>query len=358
MRKLALAVVAYVAWIGRGRHVQIPTEALKGALLVERQNFLKSRERARTKGTFASTEALRAFRLALDAAAAFNPSTLGQTGPSSRPGSEVLRWWRDHRGARAPILTMRKDGDKQLASGRRQGSRRKKDEPLTETTGRLPDWLHGFIDSKSSWMGATVLAILLAVRLFVAQPFYIPSNSMYPTLIASDQVAVETFSKNFADPRRGDIVVFTPPGKFYEVVEGMDKTKRPVELIKRVVAVEGDTVEVRKGLLLVNDKKIYEPYVSETIRYTLQKMTVPAGCVFVLGDNRNLSDDSHKWGALPLSRINGKAFYILWPIDRQGFIDTVMQDLEITGDPGPFFDIAREATVDFGVRALPERLFQ
>mmetsp|Transcript_65941 Transcript_65941/g.125682 ORF Transcript_65941/g.125682 Transcript_65941/m.125682 type:complete len:361 (-) Transcript_65941:103-1185(-) len=360
MHNLVLALLAHVACMGRGRRVQIPRESQRSDPLAERQNFLKSKGRAFSKGRLNPSKALRGLLLSTDAAAAFNPSTLGRM-PSSRPGLEVLRWWRGQRQARACMLSMREGSDKQLESDGRQGSRRTKDKPPNATKGGLPDWLpgwlHEFIDSNLGWMAIPAIVILLSVRLFVCEPFYIPSNSMYPTLIVNDQVAVETFSKNFANPRRGDIVVFTPPGKFYELEEGADKAKNP-QLIKRVVAVQGDTVEVRNGALLVNGKKMYEPYVSETMRYTLQKMTVPAGCVFVLGDNRNLSDDSHKWGALPSSNVNGKAFYILWPIPRQGFIDAVMQDLEITGDPGPFLDIARKATTEFGVRALPERLVQ
>ena len=79
-------------------------------------------------------------------------------------------------------------------------------------------------------------------------------------------------------------------------------------------------------------------YVREAARYKLPVATVPAGCIFVLGDNRNQSDDSHVWGPLPASNVVGKAFYILWPIERQGFVDEVMQDLQITGDPREFLD--------------------
>ena len=73
-------------------------------------------------------------------------------------------------------------------------------------------------------------------------------------------------------------------------------------------------------------------------KYAVPQLTVPAGCVYVLGDNRNVSDDSHLWGPLPVENVVGKAFYILWPVKRQGFVDEVMLDLEVTGDPSVFFD--------------------
>jgi len=180
------------------------------------------------------------------------------------------------------------------------------------------------------------IAIFIWVRSFVVEPFYIPSVSMYPTLTVNDQIAVEKFSKLFADPRRGDLVVFSPPKAFYEA-KGLVKAKRTT-LIKRVVAVGGDTVAVSNGVLIVNGKAEYEPYVREQIRYLFEPLVVPAGCVFVLGDNRNVSDDSHVWGAVPSSNVIGKAFYVLWPPGRQGFVDEVMQDLEITGDPSIFLD--------------------
>jgi len=190
----------------------------------------------------------------------------------------------------------------------------------------------------SSFVPALVL--FLWVRSFVVEPFYIPSQSMYPTLTVNDQIAVEKFSKLFAAPRRGDLVVFSPPKEFYQA-KGLVKANRAT-LIKRVVGVGGDTVEMRDGALLLNGNRVYEPYVRDAAKYTLPALTVPPGSIFVLGDNRNVSDDSHLWGPLPADNVIGKAFYLLWPIERQGFVDEVMQDMQYTGDPGPFLDIAKE----------------
>ena len=158
---------------------------------------------------------------------------------------------------------------------------------------------------------------------------------MYPTLKVNDQIAVEKFSKFVSAPRRGDLIVFVPPKRFYEV-KGLTKAPRST-LIKRVVAVAGDKVEVRDGTLLLNDRALYEPYANrEPANYKVSPMIVPPGHVFVLGDNRNLSDDSHVWGPLPVGNIIGKAFYVLWPQERWGFVDEVMQDMAITGNPAAF----------------------
>ena len=137
------------------------------------------------------------------------------------------------------------------------------------------------------------LAVLLTVRQFVVEPFYIPSTSMYPTLKTRDQIAVEKFSKLYGLPKRGDLIVFKPPAALDEA-RGFASSN---SLIKRVVATEGDSVEVREGMLYLNDRAVYEPYVLEKPRYALPRLVVPSGFVFVLGDNRNVSVDSHVWGA-------------------------------------------------------------
>tara|TARA_B100000524_G_scaffold346132_2_gene245833 strand:- start:4303 stop:5184 length:882 start_codon:yes stop_codon:yes gene_type:complete len=181
------------------------------------------------------------------------------------------------------------------------------------------------------------LLLLLWVRTCVVEPFYIPSVSMYPTLTVNDQIAVEKFSRYWADPSRGDLIVFKAPEAFFQV-KGLDAAAKRggVNLIKRVVAVAGDEVEVSNGEVRINGEARYEPYALEKAMYKVPKLTVPAGCVFVLGDNRNLSVDSHDWGCLPVENVIGKAFYVLFPLERQGFVDAFMQDLEVTRDTGAF----------------------
>eukprot|EP00310_Coccolithus_braarudii_P023433 CAMPEP_0183339064 /NCGR_PEP_ID=MMETSP0164_2-20130417/6130_1 /TAXON_ID=221442 /ORGANISM="Coccolithus pelagicus ssp braarudi, Strain PLY182g" /LENGTH=305 /DNA_ID=CAMNT_0025509017 /DNA_START=110 /DNA_END=1027 /DNA_ORIENTATION=+ len=182
------------------------------------------------------------------------------------------------------------------------------------------------------------LVLFLWVRTFVVEPFYIPSLSMYPTLTVNDQIAVEKFSKLWLSPQRGDMVVFRAPKSFFDA-KGLSSSERSSSmLVKRVIGIADDVVEVRDGTLLLNSKPQYEPYTLEQVRYSLPKLTVPAGALFVLGDNRNVSIDSHVWGCLPVENVVGKAFYVIYPFDRQGFVDVFMQDLEVTGDSGSFLE--------------------
>lgn len=181
-----------------------------------------------------------------------------------------------------------------------------------------------------AWTFGPAIAFFLVVRAYIVEPFFIPSMSMYPTLRVNDQIAVEKFSRLLAPPRRGDLVVFKPPEAYITArkaasIHQKDYPANP--LVKRVVAVENDQVEVRNGKLLLNGVQMYEPYVRELARYSLPPLTVPRGNLFVLGDNRNDSSDSHVWGFLPVENVVGKGFYILWPINRQGWVDSFMQVL-------------------------------
>ena len=120
-----------------------------------------------------------------------------------------------------------------------------------------------------------------------------------------------------------------------------------------------DRVSIADGAVVLNGERQYEPYVPsrEQARYSLAPTTIPAGCVFVLGDNRNVSDDSHLWGPLPVENVIGKAFYILWPVERQGFVDELMTDLQITKNPSVFLervnDVSNELSTKMGDRGQP-----
>jgi len=150
---------------------------------------------------------------------------------------------------------------------------------------------------------AFVLALL--IQQFVVKPFYIPSPSMNPTLVRGDRVLVSRFAFYFEEPKPGDVIVFHPPIAPEE------------DYIKRVVAVEGDTVAVHDGQLYIDGEAQEEPYVeSPVINGNFEQEKVPPGRVFVMGDNRNNSGDSRVFGPVEKKAILGKAFLIYWPLDK------------------------------------------
>ena len=146
------------------------------------------------------------------------------------------------------------------------------------------------------------------VRPFVLEAFRIPSESMVPTLEVGDRVFVNKFIYRFTEPERGDIVVF-------ESVNGGEE-----DLIKRVVGVPGDEIEVRSGTLLVNGEPQNEPYLNREIPDDsfFGPSRLSEGEVFVMGDNRANSADSRVFGPLPVENIEGEAFMRFWPPTRIG----------------------------------------
>jgi signal peptidase I len=170
--------------------------------------------------------------------------------------------------------------------------------------------------SLARWLGETVLllglAFLLAmgIKTYIAQPFVIPTGSMQPTVEINDRVFYNKFVYRFAEPAAGDIVVFDNPE---------DPGGTP--LTKRVIAVGGQTVEVRDGYVYVDGVQIDEPYVQAENRggpSLPEPVEVPAGYVWLMGDNRAHSGDSRIFGPQPADNIQGKAFVIYWPLDRFG----------------------------------------
>lgn len=144
------------------------------------------------------------------------------------------------------------------------------------------------------------------VRPFIAEAFYIPSESMVPTLEVGDRVLANKFIYRFDKPDRGDIVVF-------QSVEGGGE-----DLIKRVVGVPGDTIEVRGGTLYVNGQPQSELHLNEAAPDTMSygSITVPEESVFVMGDNRANSRDSRFFGPVPEQNLVGEAFLVFWPLNR------------------------------------------
>ena len=185
-------------------------------------------------------------------------------------------------------------------------------------TGTTPENRQGQGSSKKGGGFLEFLIILLVtfalvfgfVRPFVVEAFYIPSESMVPTLEVGDRIFVNKFVYRFSEPERGDIVVF-------KNVEGGQE-----ELIKRIVGVPGDEVTVRNGVLFVNEERWEEPYVNNQSLdgSSFGSMTVPEGKVFVMGDNRANSRDSRFFGPIPVEDVEGEAFVVFWPPSHIGLL--------------------------------------
>ncbi|CAE7406731.1 PLSP1 [Symbiodinium natans] len=157
----------------------------------------------------------------------------------------------------------------------------------------------------------TSLTVALTIRGFLVEPRFIPSLSMYPNFDIGDQLTVDKISKRWREYQRRDVVVFNPPPAFSAVVGG---DRSGDALIKRIVAIAGDKVEVKNGgTLYINGEAQEEPFTNEAAKYDFGPVTVPEGCVFVLGDNRNQSLDGHVWGFLPIENIIGRATLKFWP---------------------------------------------
>jgi signal peptidase I len=165
------------------------------------------------------------------------------------------------------------------------------------------------------WVVLVFAALFIAVliKTFLFQPFYIPSSSMEPTLHINDRIFVNKLSYHLHNVNRGDIVVFeTPPGQ---------DDSRVKDYVKRVIALPGETVVGRNGAVFVDGKRLIEPYVSAQCADALgsnpfASRKIPAGYVWVMGDNRCNSSDSRVFGPIKESTIVGRAFFRIWPLSR------------------------------------------
>ena len=166
-------------------------------------------------------------------------------------------------------------------------------------------------------MLATVLVLVWLMRTFVFGSYVIPSSSMESTIHVNDMVFSEKVSYYFGEPKQGDIVTFEDP----------DLLHAERILIKRIVAVGGQTVNLKNGVVFVDNVPLSEEYTrslpsnpapDNQITYPY---TVPEGYLWVMGDNRTNSQDSRYFGAVPVSSVTGRAVFIYWPFDRLGFLN-------------------------------------
>ncbi len=173
---------------------------------------------------------------------------------------------------------------------------------------------------------ALVLAVLVKTVAF--QAFFIPSESMQNTLQINDRVLVNKISYRIGDPQRGDVVVFdrTPDtdesllgAVLRNLAESIGLKTPEADLIKRVIGLPGETVEIRDSTVLIDGVAIDEPYLSEITRTSrMDALTIPEDEYFVMGDNRRRSLDSRSFGTVSRDEIVGKAFVIIWPTSRWG----------------------------------------
>lgn len=216
---------------------------------------------------------------------------------------------------------------------------------------RLRSWQYW----RDEWVYPFVLAVIFAmlIRTFIAQPFKIPSTSMYPTLKIGDRIFVNKFLygakipflnkslPRIRDPKTGDIIVFvsvTDPEYpeprvnhvrllgpvFYDKERVRLKWYRPRFLVKRLIGVPGDTVGIKNGDLYINGKLLEDPLAIKGFKYFNageygkegKPITIPENSYFVMGDNSANSVDSRFWGFVPADQVTGKVFVIWWPIQR------------------------------------------
>lgn len=176
-------------------------------------------------------------------------------------------------------------------------------------------------------------AIALLIKTFLFQAFFIPSGSMENTLLINDRVLVCKINPVFGckNPKRTDVVVFVAPagvqppsksrgpvGKFWNsFLEGLGLRTPENDFIKRVIATEGETVEIKEGAVRINGEKLNEPYLHDSFPMPdFPPLKIPEGKIFVMGDNRSNSQDSRFFGPIPKSSLVGRAFVLIWPLDR------------------------------------------
>lgn len=177
----------------------------------------------------------------------------------------------------------------------------------------------------------TALVIAVLIKTFLVQPFWIPSESMLDTIHVNDRVMVNKLAYQLGEPERGDVVVFRDPGEaeieesipeavIRSVLEAVGvRTRGRDDLIKRVIGLPGDTISISENQVHIDGVAISEPYLEEEVTMPdAGPFEVGEDEVFVMGDNREFSFDSRRFGNIELDALVGRAFVIIWPPSNFG----------------------------------------
>jgi signal peptidase I len=181
-----------------------------------------------------------------------------------------------------------------------------------------------------------ILALVLLLRAFVLLAFWVPTGSMEPTLAPGDRVLVSKLATRYGGVRRGDVIVFDDPRPEPEpdedpvpallewVLVGVGAAKPSgQDFVKRVIALSGESWEIRRGVVYVDGRRLDEPYLDPTVdTRSFGPATVPPGRLFVLGDNRARSSDSRfsQLGYVPRDKVVGRVVAVIWPPSRMGWL--------------------------------------
>jgi signal peptidase I len=195
--------------------------------------------------------------------------------------------------------------------------------PIARLTGRLPHpW-----STVADWAITIAIAVgvVLLVKSFVVNPYRIPSSSMEPTFHctgmpgclggSNDRVLANRFIWHFSDPQRGDVVVFEAPE------EAAEQCGQGGTYVKRVIGMPGETVSASEGDVFIDGEQLDEPYLREGHRATTPDFSQTLGEdeYWMMGDNRDMSCDSRRWGPVPRENLVGPVFMTYWPVSRIGF---------------------------------------
>ena len=169
--------------------------------------------------------------------------------------------------------------------------------------GGLGSWIRDILETV-----LPAILIVLVVNVFLAQATRVEGQSMEPNLHNNQRLIIEKISYRLHSPSRGDIVVIKMENRHSD------------PLIKRVVGLPGETIEIRDGHVYINGEKLNEPYLEQLTYGNTGPHVIVPGYIFVLGDNRGASNDSRSFGEVKIASIVGRAWFRYWPLDEIGFL--------------------------------------